>query len=315
VVEESVADYLVSEPVKIPIPVERLPPGTEIPVLLERVAQGSLDYAVVESNRFTLARKFFPQLEVSFALGKPVDYAWLVSTVDKKRILAAAKPFFERIVKDGTLKRLVDRYYGHAARISPADSTKLFDLIAAQLPRLRPHFEEGEVASGIDWRLIAAIAYQESHWDAAAVSPTGVRGLMMLTEETAERLKVKDRLDARESVLGGARYLALLKEQLPPRLGEPDRTFLALAAYNLGVGHMEDARVLAQRAGLNPDKWQDVRQVIGKLTDPESFQSLKHGFARGYEALQFVDNVRNYYDILARAEPREAAPSPAMSSK
>ena len=312
VIEESVAEYLLAEPVKLTVPVERFPPGTEIVDLLDRVANGTLDYALVESNRFTLARKYFPQLEVAFALGKPVDYAWLVSGVDKKRVLEQAKPFFERIAKDGTLKRLVDRYYGHAARISPVDSGKLLDLIARQLPQLKPHFEEGEQASGIDWRLIAAIAYQESHWDAGAVSPTGVRGIMMLTEETAERLKVKDRLDARAAVIGGARYLALLKEQLPPRIDEPDRTFLALAAYNLGVGHMEDARVLAQRAGLNADKWQDVRQVIGKLTDPEAFQSLKHGFARGYEALQFVDNVRNYYDILARMEPRApATPHPA----
>jgi membrane-bound lytic murein transglycosylase F len=315
VIEESVADYLLADPVKLTVPVEKLPPGTEITELLERVAQGSLDYALVESNRFTLARKFYPQLEVAFAVGKPLDYAWLVAPEEKKRILGAAKPFFERIAKDGTLKRLVDRYYGHAARISAADSNKLLELIASQLPRLRPHFEEGETVSGIDWRLIAAIAYQESHWDATAVSPTGVRGIMMLTEETADRLKVKNRLDPRESVLGGARYLALLKEQLPPRLGEPDRTFLALAAYNLGVGHMEDARVLAQRAGLNPDKWQDVRQVIGKLTDPEAFQSLKHGYARGHEAQQFVDNVRNYYDILLRAEPRAAALSPTSSPK
>jgi membrane-bound lytic murein transglycosylase F len=315
VIEESVADYLVSEPVKITIPIERLPPGTEVTELLERVAKGTLDYAVVESTRFTLARKFFPQLDIAFALGKPIDYAWLVSTVDKKRILGAAKPFFERIAKDGTLKRLVDRYYGHAARISPGDSVKLLDLIQKQLPTLKGHFEEGEQASGIDWRLVAAIAYQESHWDSAAVSPTGVRGIMMLTEDTAERLQVKNRLDPRDSVVGGARYFALLREQVPTRIPEPDRTFLALAAYNLGVGHMEDARVLAQRAGLNPDKWQDVRQVIGKLTDPESYQSLKHGYARGFEALQFVDNVRNYYDILARMEPREGTLSPPISSR
>ena len=315
VIEESVADYLLSEPIKLTVPVERFPPGTELGEILERVANGSLDYALVESNRFTLMRKYFPRLDVAFAIGKPVDYAWLVAGVDKKRILGEAKPFFERIAKDGTLKRLVDRYYGHAARISPGDSGKLLDLIAKQLPSLKPFFEEGEQVSGIDWRLIAAIAYQESHWDAAAVSPTGVRGIMMLTEETAERLKVKNRLDPRESVLGGARYFALLKERLAPRIEEPDRTFLALAAYNLGVGHMEDARVLAQRAGLNADKWQDVRQVIGKLADPESFQSLKHGFARGFEALQFVDNVRNYYDILARMEAREPALAPSASAR
>ena len=305
VIEESVADYLLSEPPKLSVPIERLAPGASTADLLERVAEGRLDYALVESNRYTLARRFFPQLEVAFNLGKPVDYAWLVSTVDKKRILEAAGPFFERIKKDGTLKRLTDRYYGHAARISAIDAGALLEQIGSQLPRLRPHFQEAERISGIDWRLLAAIGYQESHWNPRATSPTGVRGLMMLTDETADRLQIKDRLDARESILGGARYLALLREALPPRIEEPDRTFLALAAYNIGLGHLEDARVLAQRANLNPDKWQDVRQVIGKLSDPDSFPTLKHGYARGSEALQLVDNIRNYYDILGRMEPRD----------
>jgi membrane-bound lytic murein transglycosylase F len=135
---------------------------------------------------------------------------------------------------------------------------------------------------------------------------------MMLTEETAERLQIKDRLVARDSIVGGARYLALLKEALPARLAEPDRTYLALAAYNIGIGHLEDARILAQKAGLNPDKWQDVRQVISKLADPDSFQSLKHGYARGGEAMQLVDNIRNYYDILTRMEPRDAPMLPPV---
>jgi membrane-bound lytic murein transglycosylase F len=129
---------------------------------------------------------------------------------------------------------------------------------------------------------------------------------MMLTDETAERLQVKNRLDARDSILGGARYFALLKEALHPRIGEPDKTYLALAAYNLGLGHLEDARIVAQQGKLNPDKWQDVRQVLGKLAEPETFATLKHGYARGFEALQLVDNVRNYYDILMRMERRDA---------
>ena len=315
VIEESVAEYLVLAPPALEVPVERLPPGTEVADLLELVAKGQLDYAIVESNRYTLAQKYFPQVAVAFNVGKPVDYAWLVSTVDKKRLLGAAKRFFERVAKDGTLKRLVDRHYGHAARISALDSVKLLDLIAHQLPRLKASFFEGEQVSGIDWRLIAAIGYQESHWNASATSPTGVRGLMMLTDETADRLKVKNRLDAHESILGGARYFALLKESLPPRIAEPDRTYLALAAYNLGLGHLEDARILAQRASLNPDKWQDIRQVLPQLTDPAVYQTLRHGFARGFEAMQFVDNVRNYYDILTRMEPRTAPFLPAPPAK
>lgn len=312
VIEESVADYLLTDPPWAKLPIERLAPGASTADLLEQVAKGNLDCALVESTRYTLARRFFPQIEVAFNVGKPVDYAWLVSTVDKKRILAAAGPFFERIKKDGTLKRLVDRYYGHATRFSAIDAGALLEQIGTTLPELKPHFVEAELASGVDWRLIAAIGYQESHWDAKATSPTGVRGLMMLTEETADRLQIEDRLDARESILGGARYLALLKEALPARLPEPDRTYLALAAYNIGIGHLEDARILAQKANLNPDKWQDVRQVIPKLADPDSFPALKHGYARGGEAMQLVDNIRNYYDILTRMEPRDAPMLPTV---
>jgi membrane-bound lytic murein transglycosylase F len=259
----------------------------------------------VESTRFTLARRYFPQLEVLFDVGKPVDYAWLFSKVDRKRLAEAARRFFERIGKDGTLKRLVDRHYGHAARLTAIDAVALIERIRTQLPELRAHFLEAEAASGIDWRLIAAIGYQESHWDPQATSPTGVRGLMMLTEETAVRLQIRDRLDARESIVGGARYLALLKEAMSPRLAEPDRTFLALAAYNMGLGHLEDARVLAERAGLNPDKWQDVRLVLPRLAEPEHFSQTRHGYARGHEAQRLVDNVRNYYDILVRMVSRE----------
>lgn len=305
VIEESVADDLLSSTPRLDLPfIERLPPGASTADLLEEVAEGHLDYALVESTRFTLARRFFPQLEVAFNVGKPLDYAWLISTVDKKRILEAAKPFFERIQKDGTLKRLVDRYYGHAAKFNAVDGSALLAKIATDLPKLRPYFEEAEQVSGIDWRLIAAIGYQESHWDPNATSPTGVRGLMMLTEETADRLQIKNRLDPRESIVGGARYFALLKEGISPRIAEPDRTFLALGAYNQGIGHLEDARILAQRAKLNPDKWQDVRQVLTRLEDPQTFQTLKHGYARGSETLQFVDSVRNYYDIISRMAPR-----------
>src|SRR5204863_7835047 len=106
--------------------------------LLERVAEGKLDYALVESTRFTLARRFFPQLEVAFNLGKPVEYAWLVSTVDKKRIAETAAPFFDRIKKDGTLKRPVERYYAHAERFTAADSESLLETISWQLHRLQP---------------------------------------------------------------------------------------------------------------------------------------------------------------------------------
>jgi membrane-bound lytic murein transglycosylase F len=305
VVSDSLVDPLLAARAELPAAIERLPPGTSPEALLERVADGRLDGALIDSARFIVARKHFPQLEVAFDVGKPVEFAWRVGAVDQKRLLEVMKALFARMAKDGTLKRLADRYFAHAARISAIDAGTLIERINTMLPRLRPHFLEAERITGYDWRLIAAIGYQESHWDPLATSPTGVRGLMMLTEDTADRLQVKDRLDARESILGGARYLVLLADALPPRIREPDRTWLALAAYNLGIGHLEDARILAQRRGLSPDAWQDVKLALPGLADPATYQQLKHGFARGHEAMQFVDNVRNYQDILARIEPRD----------
>ena len=304
-VAEPFTESALASPPKDTPAIARWPADVTVEELLEAIAAGRIDAAVVDSARFTVARKHFPQVEVAFDIGKPAQYAWRVGDTDQKILLDRMKVFFARIQKDGTLKRLVDRHFAHAARISAVDAGTLIERINTILPRLKPYFLEAEAVSGYDWRLVAAIGYQESHWDALATSPTGVRGLMMLTEDTAERLQVKDRLDARESILGGARYLGLVADVLPPRIAEPDRTYLALAAYNLGIGHLEDARILAQRRGLSPDRWQDVRLALPGLADPEQYGTLRHGFARGHEAMQFVDNVRNYEDILARIEPRE----------
>ena len=239
--------------------------------------------------------------------------AWAFPANGDASLPQRAEAFLERIRRDGTLERLADRYFGHAHRLSAGEVEHFLERMQSVLPRYRRLFIEAQDVHGIDWRLLAALAYQESHWDPLATSPTGVRGFMMLTEETADRLAVKNRLDARESILGGARYLGLLAEALPPRIQEPDRTWLALAAYNLGIGHLEDARILAQRKGLSPDTWQDVKLALPGLADPATYQKLKHGYARGHEAMQFVDNVRNFHDILDRVQPREFALPPRRS--
>jgi membrane-bound lytic murein transglycosylase F len=190
------------------------------------------------------------------------------------------------------------------------------------LPRLRKYFQEAQAITGIDWRLLAAIGYQESNWNPFATSPTGVRGIMMLTGETADRMGVTNRLDARQSILGGARYLALMKDALPARIPEPDRTWIALAAYNQGQGHIEDARRIAQARGEQPDSWAAVKQALPYLSRGGYDKVVKYGYARGAEALIFAENIRSYYDILLRLEPdyqpflnlsRETTPRAAAS--
>jgi membrane-bound lytic murein transglycosylase F len=180
-----------------------------------------------------------------------------------------------------------------------------------RLPALRPLFETTARTHQQDWRILAAIGYQESRWNRNAVSSTRVRGLMMLTEDTAGALGINNRRDAAASIRGGAAFLARMHETVPDRVPEPDRTWLALAAYNIGYGHVEDARVLAESAGRDPDSWLDVREFLPRLEDAAWFSRTKHGYARGWEAVRFVDNVRSYLDVLEWAVPSPVrGPSP-----
>jgi len=271
--------------------------------LLAEVAEGVLDCAAANELQLADARNYHPNLAAALDIAPPSELAWGFPKDADPNLLKEAQTFFARIRQDGTLRRLLDRYYGHSERLGTMDAAAFISRSDIVLPRYRRLFEEAATLTGEDWRLLAAIAYQESQWDPLATSYTNVRGMMMLTEDTADRMKVNNRLDARESILAGAKYLALLKEQMPGRIPEPDRTWLALAAYNQGYGHLEDARILTSRAGLNPDSWPDVKKWMPLLNQPGYYETLKHGYARGGEAVILVESIRSYHDMLKRLEP------------
>src|SRR5690606_23594650 len=211
---------------------------------------------------------YYPNIGAGFAVGAPEQVAWAFPKTGDPWLYDQANAFLARIQQDGTLRNLLDRYYGHAERLKPVDVTAFLQRSRTLLPQYAALFKQAQELTGLDWRLLAAISYQESHWDRFNTSPTNVRGLMMLTEATADRLGVTDRLDPQQSIFGGARYLLMLKDTLPDRIKEPDRTWMALAAYNIGYAHLEDARVLAQRLKLNPDRWADVKKALPMLSDP-----------------------------------------------
>jgi membrane-bound lytic murein transglycosylase F len=271
--------------------------------LLTEVAEGGLDCAAANELQLADARNYHPNLAATLDIAQPSKLAWgLPDNVDPN-LLKQVEIFFAAIQQDGTLRRLLDRYYGHSERLGTMDAAAFISRRNTMLPHYRHLFEEAATLTGEDWQLLAALAYQESQWDPLATSATNVRGMMMLTEDTADRMNVKNRLDARESIIAGAKYLVLLKEQMPSRIPEPDRTWLALAAYNQGYGHLEDARILTQRAGLNPDSWADVKKWMPLLNRPGYYEKLKHGYARGGEAVILVESIRSYYDMLKRLAP------------
>jgi membrane-bound lytic murein transglycosylase F len=289
---------------KHPDLVWREDPRASVEGLIRRVHEGLVDYAIVPSNTFGLLRHAYPEARAAFTVGATYRIAWaLPKGADALRERVAA--YFAEIEATGELDKLLDRYYFPARDFDYVGSRAFLRHIEARLPAYRPYFEEAARLTGIDWRLLAAIGYQESHWDPEAVSPTGVRGLMMLTEDTASMMDVEDRHDARESAIGGGLYFRNVLEKIPERIAEPDRSWLAVAAYNLGFGHLEDARIITEIQGGDPDRWDHVRERLPLLTDEEWYSRVKRGYAHGHVAVQYVDNVRRYHELLMWLTDRE----------
>ncbi len=267
--------------------------------LLYQVWNGELDFTVADAHELTLSRQYHPELRAAFTLGDPRDLVWALPDHEDTSLFDAVQAFLAKVRKDGMLDHLYERYYGHLGDFDYVGVRLFLRHVTGRLPEFRPIFQEAAKANGLDWRLLAAIGYQESLWDPSAVSHTGVRGLMMLTQPTASDLGV-DRLDPAESIHGGARYFRSLWDRLPAHIDDPTRSWLALAAYNVGMGHLEDARMLTEKNGGDPDVWRDIKEHLPLLSDPEWYPKTRYGQARGWEPVVYVSQVRAYYDLLVR---------------
>jgi membrane-bound lytic murein transglycosylase F len=264
---------------------------------VEDVQNGEADYAVVDAREFSFSHHLYPDVAVGFALPDSRPVQWIVRRGASQLYLAVNR-FLHELAGSGELERLTAISSGDSRTFLYEESRRFQELMTERLPRCRSWFDEASAQTGVDWRLLAAIGYQESQWDPVAESPTGATGVMMLTAPTAQSLGVKDRSNPQQSILAGARYFAEVRDKIPARIAEPDRTWFALAAYNIGYGHLEDARVLTQMRGKNPDSWTDVRASLPLLAEERWFERIKHGYARGWEPVQYVDRIQRYLKLL-----------------
>ncbi|OLU30682.1 membrane-bound lytic murein transglycosylase MltF [Pseudomonas sp. PA27(2017)] len=270
----------------------------EVVDLLRMVDEGEIDLTLVDSNELAMNQVYFPNVRVGFDLGDSRNLVWAVAPGEDNSLLEQVDGFLRRSQDNGSLQRLKERYYGHVDVLGYVGAYTFAQHLQQRLPRYEKHFRKAAQENGLDWRMLAAVGYQESLWQPGATSKTGVRGLMMLTLRTAQAMGVSDRLNPQQSIQGGARYLVHVKEQLPDSIQEPDRTWFALASYNIGGGHLEDARKLTEAEGLDPDKWLDVQKILPRLSQKQWYSKTRYGYARGGEPVHFVRNIRRYYDIL-----------------
>ena len=260
--------------------------------LMQAVIDGKLDYTIADSVAIGLFQRVHPELAVALDVTDEQPVTWFSLQDDDNTLSAAMLDFFNNINEDGTLARLEEKYLGHGDDFDYVDTRSFLRAVDSVLPDLQPLFEK--YASEIDWKLLAAISYQESHWDPLATSPTGVRGLMMLTKNTAQSLGLSDRTDAEQSISGGMRYLQDMMSKVPDSVPQDEKIWFALAAYNMGYAHMLDARALTAKQKGNPDSWADVKQRLPLLSQKPWYSKLTYGYARGHEAYAYVENIRKY---------------------
>jgi membrane-bound lytic murein transglycosylase F len=281
---------------------------------IEDVDSGTAAYAISDAREFSFAHHLYPNVLVGFTLPDTRPVQWIVRK-GATGLLESVDQFFGALAQSGELPQLVQETSGDTRRFEYEESREFQTHVTDRLPRYRSWFEGAAAQVGIDWRLLAAIGYQESKWDPRAVSGEGAQGLMMLTADTAQAMGIKDRNDPEQSIFAGAHYLAQVREMIPDRIPEPDRTWLTIAAYNVGFGHLEDARIITQALGKDPDSWAEVRERLPLLAQGRWYTRAKRGYARGWEPVQFVDRIQRWLTLLewqpGEAAPAAAAPRPA----
>lgn len=271
--------------------------------LLEQLASGRIDVAIVDSNEFYANRAFYPDFRVALEAGEPSQLAWpMLNTAANASLAREVSTFFKKINSNGFLQELIKSYFTANQQRTFINTHTFLSLKEKRLPKLQGLIEQVAIEFDMDWRFIAAMSYQESHWKPSATSPTGVRGLMMLTKTTAKEMDISDREDPLQSLRGGSRYYKKMLSRLPSSIIASDRRWFALAAYNVGMGHLRDARTLTKKAGKNPDLWSDVAQHLPLLRQRQWYEKTAYGYARGDEPVQYVKNIRSYYALLTLEE-------------
>lgn len=268
--------------------------------LLAAVAEKEVECTVADSQVAALNRRYYPALSRELDLTRGDPLVWLYRRVDLG-LGEALEAWFEREDTRALVTRVHERYFGFVRMFDFVELRAYQRRLADRFPKYAPLFAAAAEKYDLPASVLAAQAYQESHWDPKATSPTGVRGIMMLTRSTAEAMGVEDRLDPVQSIEGGARYLARMRERFSDDIPDPDRTYLALAAYTVGRGHMHDAQRLARERGRDPYRWLDVKAVLPLLSDKTVYPDLKYGYARGGDAVRYVERIRNYEDILRQS--------------
>ena len=271
-----------------------LPDDLETEDILVGVEEGRYDITLCDSNLLDVELAYGRALKAAFSI-KPTVLGWAVRR-DNPALLAALNQYVQEEKGGLFFNMMKKRYFKNRRTITRAKDSLRVDLSG----RLSPYDELVKKYArqyGQDWRLITAQMYQESKFDPQAASWVGARGLMQIMPVTGRELGFTDLHDPEENIHAGVKYMSQLVNRFDSNIPIEERTRFALAAYNVGYGHVLDARRLAREKGWNPDKWfGHVEQAMRLLAKPAYHKRARYGFCRCGQPVHYVGNIQNMYD-------------------
>ncbi|MCD6433676.1 MAG: membrane-bound lytic murein transglycosylase MltF [Sulfurimonas sp.] len=268
--------------------------------LLAKVASNEIDCTIADSNIYAQNHRYFTEIALAFTISGREQLAWVLAP-NSKKLEASMYSWLNSFNQSRKMAELKDHYYSYVLFFDYYNTKMFYKRIKSRLPKYKKYFVSMGKRYEIPWMLLATISYQESHWNPRAKSFTGVRGMMMLTRRTAKILGVKNRLDPVQSIKGGARHIKQMIKLVSKEVEGENRLKFALAAYNVGMGHVRDAQKLTKKIGYDENSWSDLKKVLPLLSQKKYYRTLKHGYARGSEPVRYVDSIYNFRDILEKS--------------
>ena len=268
---------------------------------IRQVHEREIKFTVADNHIAYLNQRYYPDIRIGIPLQEKESLAWAVKKADN-RMLEEINKFFLYANETGLLSKLSGKYYSSIEASDTYDLKKFHQRIKTRLPKFKKIIVEESEKYGFDWKLVAAVVYQESHFNPKARSFTNVRGLMQVTTATAEEMGIENRLDPEENIRAGIMYLDKMFGKFDEIEDNYERLLFALASYNIGYGHVRDAMKLAREKGLDGRRWQSLKNTLPLLSKSKYYKKTKHGYARGWEPVQYVDRILTYYDILRQKD-------------
>ncbi len=272
-------------------------PELEDEDIADMVVSGAADAMIVDSDIAELEASYKPSLRVGMEISQPLYHAWAVRR-DDGELWLAANSFISKMKNSGYISELHNSYFRkNGAAVKKKRKAFHFVARAGQISPYDDIFRSAGKKYDIDWRLLAALAYQESQFNPQARSPGGALGIMQLMPETASHLGVKNPDSVSENIHAGARYLRTLMDSFGKKAQKKEKLLMALASYNIGHGHIADARKLADKVGLDSDRWfGNVEKAALMLKQHKYARDARYGYFRCDFTLKFVRSVQSRFE-------------------